>query len=547
MIRSVCCSSLLLLLLVLLLLLQPGTLQVAHAFPFNAGGCPRAVPAVQNSVHTDRNPQSNGFLEAGSLTVEIDGIALATGGNPIPLTSNEVHTISVTGGPSGTFRGILVRVEVASAELVAQAITNVFPPPPLEAITLGLQMDSDDINVIASSACNNEDNSDFSRLVEGLTHNNNDDKASMTGEVFMDWPAGPPGLAFPTTVNGRFDITVVVENTSGSSIYYHSGYDVAWTYQEGETGATDTGIAATVNIRPGCEQQGSQLAGECLGSTTLDFQQDCIDCVGQIAQSFSASVPGDSGSLPATAVGEERQDAVCDSLDFLACQTIRGCNAICGQTCSTEVESYGACVLSFERNDVGNPTCGPISCNADVPVTIPSSGGGTETESGTNTAPEPEPETTISSSPTVSAQPSSPSLTILVPPGSEFPSDQPSFVPSLQPSTLQSTEEEEEEEQEVVTPTTDAPTENTGTGGVSIEVDICVNQRCLISNGGSDCCATSPTCRTVGDPSEGVGQCVFTVGGATGGGGAGEREERPGSGPETRRQRVRRRTDAVVE
>ena len=535
--------------------------EVTHAFPFNAGGCPRGIPAVSNSVHTALNPESNGFLEAGSLTAEIDGIALLTGGNPIQLKSNEVHTISVTGGPSGTFRGILIRTEVGSKEITSRVTTNVFPAPPLETITLDLQMDSsNDINVITSSACQQENNFDTLRVVDGLSHNNNDDKTSMEGEIFMIWPSEKMGgQSFQTTIDGRIDITVVIQNSGGSSIYYHSGYDIIWTYEAGDSSNVlqpDTSIS-TVNYRDGCNEQGSQLTDICLNQTSVDFQQDCVDCIDQIALSFAGSVPGDPGTIPSF----ERQENVCDGVDVRACQTIRGCSAICGPDCPTEIESYGACVLSFERNDVGNPTCGPISCNADDPVTIPSTGTGTGTDTTTTTTTEPEPEaTTVSSSPTVSAQPSSPSLTILVPQGSEEPSSSPSVEPSSQPSGVVGTPTTASTTATTTTTTTDAPATTSGGGTTGSSSEICVNQPCLISNGGTDCCATSPTCRTVGDPTEGVGQCVFTVGGTTSSaGGAGEREERPGSsetdtntgtGTGTRRQlrqqSIRRRMDAVA-
>jgi hypothetical protein len=181
---------------------------VVDAFPTGAGACPGGEPAV-GGIHTEVNPNTSGSLLDGSLTVRVDDIPVAgvSEGTATPatiqLTTNEVHTITVSGGPSGTFRGILIRGQVP--------ITS----------GLSLEVSTDDSNMqSAASVCDVESTSTI--MVEGITHVSNVDKTSVSGTIEL-FGGGIED------VTGRLDITVVIENVGGSSIYYYTGYDVMYT------------------------------------------------------------------------------------------------------------------------------------------------------------------------------------------------------------------------------------------------------------------------------------------------------------------------------
>jgi hypothetical protein len=149
------------------------------AYPSGSGGCARgrAAPGLPHRLFKDI---TRGSLSDGGFNVTIDGQTPV--GNKV--TTNNLNFDVVVTADSGFFKGILIRVSNTGSD-------EVIPADPLTTAT----------------ACGSR--------VGSATHNSNSEKTSGTATIDLDDSA---------TLN--LDITVVVQNDDGKSIYYYMGYKV---------------------------------------------------------------------------------------------------------------------------------------------------------------------------------------------------------------------------------------------------------------------------------------------------------------------------------
>jgi hypothetical protein len=155
----------------------------ASAFPSGAGGCGGGSAAVRGS-HLQSGFET-GSLGDGGFQVILDGDTLSPG-DQVSFTVGEDHVLTV----SGSFLGILVRLAAADGVDTSAAL-------------------SEDSNLLQdASAC--------SAPVVGITHNSRVGKNG--AEVILR-------LDEPSLVT--LDITVVLGNGGGESIFYYSGFALA--------------------------------------------------------------------------------------------------------------------------------------------------------------------------------------------------------------------------------------------------------------------------------------------------------------------------------
>jgi hypothetical protein len=176
---------------------SPSTVFV-QGLPSGAGGCAGGQPAVGG---THIISPSSGSLEDGNITVSIGGNILQTGQTIFMKADGETSTsVSVSGGPAGVFKGVLVRFEVS-----VSGSDDFFE-----------DFSTVDGNIKdAGETCLNT----FTSLVFGYTHSNPNDKESVEGTYT---------LLFEDDVTGTLDVTVVIQNSGGVSAFYYSGYQIAF-------------------------------------------------------------------------------------------------------------------------------------------------------------------------------------------------------------------------------------------------------------------------------------------------------------------------------
>ncbi len=160
------------------------------AFPFGAGGCPgaQAAPGELHRLGFGPINVTQGTLEKGGFVVSLDSVPL------IPNSANNFfsgfpHTLTIQ-ATSGTFRGFLFRLSGGE--------TGLQPYESLGPLT-------GDPNAQIAITC-------IYDLVGGVTHTNNSPKTNASALLFLATPA-----------NGLFlDVSVVVENRGGLSIFYYT-------------------------------------------------------------------------------------------------------------------------------------------------------------------------------------------------------------------------------------------------------------------------------------------------------------------------------------
>jgi hypothetical protein len=153
------------------------------AYPSGSGGCARgrAAPGLPHRLFKDI---TRGSLSDGGFNVTIDGQTPV--GNKV-TTNNLNFDVEVTA--DGFFRGILIRVSNTSPD-------EVIPVSPLGV----------------AKACNG-----FLGIggVGSATHTNSEPKTS-----------GTATLDLSDYCNHKIDISVVVQNSGGVSIFYYTGFTV---------------------------------------------------------------------------------------------------------------------------------------------------------------------------------------------------------------------------------------------------------------------------------------------------------------------------------
>jgi hypothetical protein len=152
----------------------------ASAFPNGAGGCSGGEAAVRGS-HLQSGFET-GSLGIGGFAVILDGNTLDPSGQ-VSFTTGEDHVLTV----SGSFTGILVRLQADNGVDTSAAL-------------------SENSNLL-------QDASVCSAPVVGITHNSRAGKNGAEITLRLDEPS-----------DLVLDITIVLENVSGSSIFYYSGF-----------------------------------------------------------------------------------------------------------------------------------------------------------------------------------------------------------------------------------------------------------------------------------------------------------------------------------
>ncbi|CAB9514038.1 receptor-like protein kinase [Seminavis robusta] len=176
------------------------------AFPGGAGDCPEARAAV-GGPHLGFPTVTTGSLEEGQLQFEVNGGSLAVG-EPNEITVGDMHTwtLEIT---DGIYRGFLVRLGGGDSGVDT-----------VESIKSDLDI------VQPASACENFQ-------VGGVTHTNAEDKTIIEGTLSVD----------AKSANMPLDVTVVIENTNGVSIYYYTGYQLTAVDSAGlETPGPETAV-----------------------------------------------------------------------------------------------------------------------------------------------------------------------------------------------------------------------------------------------------------------------------------------------------------------
>jgi hypothetical protein len=164
------------------LLLLAVTLNGASAYPSGAGGCSGGQAAVRGS-HLQSGYET-GFLVNGGFAVILDGNTLDhEKDGTVSFTAGEDHTLTVT----GRYTGILVRLQAESGVDTSAALSE----------TSSFLQDA--------SVC--------SAPVVGISHNS---RASKNGAEIILRLDEPSDVAL--------DITIVLENEYGGSIFYYSGF-----------------------------------------------------------------------------------------------------------------------------------------------------------------------------------------------------------------------------------------------------------------------------------------------------------------------------------
>lgn len=171
----------------LLLFLAPS---VIHALPSGAANCAGGRAAV--GVTHMQGSVTEGTLEKGGIQVSI-GDTLLVAGEVVQIPANRdlSWNLNATKRP---LRGFLIRAE----DSAGKADT-----------TLALSAQDEDAQV-AHTVCLNAFN------VGGVTHTNNNQKRTIAGHFRLDEVVDALQL----------DVTIVIKNRNGNSVYYYSGYTV---------------------------------------------------------------------------------------------------------------------------------------------------------------------------------------------------------------------------------------------------------------------------------------------------------------------------------
>jgi hypothetical protein len=150
------------------------------AYPDGAGGCPagRSAPGIPHRLFKEK---TTGSLSEGGFNVTIDGQTPAVDNK---VTTNNLDFAVVVTATDELFKGILIRVSNTDPD-------EVIP--------------GDDLAV--ASACRGR--------VGSATHTSRDKKTS-----------GTATLELSEYCDHKIDISVVVQNSDGVSIFYYTGYEV---------------------------------------------------------------------------------------------------------------------------------------------------------------------------------------------------------------------------------------------------------------------------------------------------------------------------------
>jgi hypothetical protein len=162
------------------LLLLSVALNAATAYPNGAGGCSGGQAAVRG-YHLQSGYET-GSLGKGGVTIILDGNTLDPGGRA-NFTTGEDHALTV----SGSFLGILVRLQADKGVDTSAAL-------------------SENSNLL-------QDASVCTAPVVGITHNSGTEKNGAEITLRLD-----------ESSDVSLDITVVLENGSGGSKFYYSGF-----------------------------------------------------------------------------------------------------------------------------------------------------------------------------------------------------------------------------------------------------------------------------------------------------------------------------------
>jgi hypothetical protein len=162
------------------------------AFPNGAGSCPPDKAAV-GGIHLEASSVTTGSLRDNRLIIEINGRELSTN-STLTLKSGVDHNWILVSNSGAGFRGFLIR---------------------LDARTRGVD------TTVALSSANGNVQEAFTACIEvegvgGLTHTDNALKTSVVGTLRLDEEASDLQL----------DVTVVMENRNGNSVYYYSAYQL---------------------------------------------------------------------------------------------------------------------------------------------------------------------------------------------------------------------------------------------------------------------------------------------------------------------------------
>jgi hypothetical protein len=164
-------------------LLLAVALNGAWAFPSGAGGCSGGEAAVRGS-HLQSGFQT-GSLGEGGFQVILDGDTLNPGGI-VGFAAGEDHVLTV----SGSFLGILVRLQADDGVDTSAAL-------------------SENSNLL-------QDASVCTAPVVGISHNSRAGKNGAEMILRLDEPS-----------DVALDITIVLANESGESMFYYSGFALA--------------------------------------------------------------------------------------------------------------------------------------------------------------------------------------------------------------------------------------------------------------------------------------------------------------------------------
>jgi hypothetical protein len=172
----------------LLALLLLGSSPFVESYPSGAGGCDGNGPAVGGD-HLE-NPVTTGTLADGGLTLVMNGETITEG--PITVSLQTLYTFVIEG--TADYAGILFRL--APDGSMVDDTTGYLQPAP-----------DQDQTQAAENVCANP--------VQGVTHTSADLKNDLAAIMEVDVAA-----------SYVLDITVVVENDSDNSEYYHSQYQI---------------------------------------------------------------------------------------------------------------------------------------------------------------------------------------------------------------------------------------------------------------------------------------------------------------------------------
>lgn len=166
------------------------SLPTCEAYPFGAGGCAGGEAAV-GAPHRIVANVTTGTIESGGFMVTLDSNPL-TMGTPADFIAGEPHTLQIVALGSNIFRGFLFRLAGGPT-----GVAPMFNLAPLFG----------DTTAQYSIVCIND-------FAGGVTHTSNVTKTIASAN-----------LTFPIVGNGlNLDISIVVQNRYGVSIFYYSGY-----------------------------------------------------------------------------------------------------------------------------------------------------------------------------------------------------------------------------------------------------------------------------------------------------------------------------------